>query len=120
MIANLALLLFFVIAFGREYIGNRQVEREIARLEQEESHLTDERVKTLDLVKRLSSSYYLEQEARTKEGLVKPGEKRIVLTDPSSQDGTQIDSSDLAAVSNPMRWFAYFFDCELYDRLASL
>lgn len=120
LIANLALLVFFVVAFGREYIGNMQVEQEISRLEQQASSLTDDRVKTLDLVKQLSSSYYLEQEARTKEGLAKPGETRIVLTEPATATSAESSSVDPSTISNPMRWFEYFFDREAYDKLAAL
>ena len=120
LIANLALLVFFVVAFGREYIGNMQVEQEISRLEQQASNLTDDRVKTLDLVKQLSSSYYLEQEARTKEGLAKPGETRIVLTEPATAASTESSNIDPSTISNPMRWFDYFFDRAAYDELASL
>lgn len=120
LIANLALLLFFVIAFGREYIGNMQVEREIARLQQEESALTEDKAKTLELMNHLSSRYYLEQEGRTKEGLAKPGETRIVLTEGSLTETTEGGNADVLIASNPMRWFYYFFDRDAYDRLLSL
>ena len=120
VVANLALLIFFMVAFGREYIGNMQVEQEISRLEQQASDLTDDRVKTLDLIKQLSSSYYLEQEARTKEGLVKPGETRMILTEPAPGSSTASSLIDLGTVSNPMRWFDYFFDRAAYNELASL
>lgn len=120
VVANLALLIFFIVAFGREYIGNMQVEREISRLEQQASALTDDRVKTLDLVKQLSSRYYLEQEARTKEGLVKPGETRIILTEPAAGLSVESSSIDPGTVSNSMRWFYYFFDRVTYNELASL
>jgi cell division protein FtsB len=120
LIANLALLVFFIVAFGREYIGNMQVEQEISRLEQQASELTDDKVKTLDLVKQLSSSYYLEQEARTKEGLAKPGETRIVLTEPVTTVSIQDSGVDPSTISNPMRWFNYFFDRAAYDELVAL
>ena len=79
--ANILVLFFLLIAFGREYVGNIQIEREIAQLQEEKEELEQDKLHTLALIEQLSSEYYLESEARTKQGLSREGETVYVIQD---------------------------------------
>ena len=109
---NVVVLFFLVLAFGREYVGNLQIQREIEQLEAQRMELEDEQLNTLALIGQLSSEYYLETEARTKHGLAKDGETLIVVQDGATRSGDVLGESDerLDFVPNYQRWFFYFFD----------
>lgn len=123
MLANVVILFFLIVAFGREYVGNIQVDREIADLESQKSALQQEQLNTLDLIDQLSSRDYLEHEARTKHGLAEPGETLVIIQDDSVPAGEVAGAQDAAGderVSNPKRWFYYFFDKQAYESLQVL
>ena len=112
ILVNVVVLFFLVIAFGREYVGNIQIEHEIAQLQEEKERLETEQLDTLDLIDQLSSEYYLESEARSKQGLGREGEVVYIIQDGEEDD--ELSPEELARleevdVSNPMRWFYYFF-----------
>lgn len=116
---NVVALLFLVIAFGREYVGNIQIEREIQQYEEERAALEQDRLDTLDLIDELSSEEYLEREARTKHGLAENGETLIVIQDQvGEEDPFALPEEELVTVTNPTRWFYYFFDKEAFDSLS--
>lgn len=122
MLVNVVVLFFLIVAFGREYVGNIQVEREIQALETEKTRLEQQKLNTLNLIEELSSEEYLERQARTKHGLAEEGETLIVIQDEKSV--TELDESLFAEetedVPNPRRWFFYFFDKEAYGKLDTL
>lgn len=123
LLVNVVVFFFLIVAFGREYVGNIQVEREIQQLEAEKSRLEQDKLNTLNLIEDLSSEEYLEREARTKHGLAEPGETLVVIQDPD-ENITGIDASlfedEAPPVPNAKRWFYYFFDREAYSDLKTL
>lgn len=120
MVINVLVLFFLVIAFGREYVGNIQIEREIAQLQEEKELLEQDQLHTLALIDQLSSEYYLESEARTKQGLAREGETVYVIQDDQlNQDGSEDGSGQMSQydASNPVKWFFYFFHPTLFQSL---
>lgn len=120
MVVNVAMLFFLIIAFGREYVGNLQIEREIASLEAERERLESQQLDTLDLINELSSEYALEREARTKFGMGEQGETLIVVQDAPITEFDAPASEEPIPVGNPVRWFYYFFDKESFEELKVL
>lgn len=123
MLVNVVIFFFLVIAFGREYVGNIQIDREIEQLEQEKARLESDQLNTLSLIDQLSSEEYLEREARTKHGLAEPGETLVVIQEPGSNIG-EVDSAlfdeEVVPVPNTTKWFYYFFDRQAYGDLKTL
>lgn len=122
MVVNVVILFFLIVGFGREYVGNLQIEREIARLEAERAELEAEQLETIELIDDLSSEYALERQARTKFGLGESGETLIVVQDPEIDDETSSSAGDeyLTESTNLMRWYYYFFDQATFDKIKAL
>ena len=120
---GIALAVFLIVAFGREYVGNMQIRYEIRQQEKLRTDLEAQRLSTLDLIDSLSNEYYLEKEGRLKQGLVVPGEEVIVVTDSSPEEKeteTEFGITALEEVSNAKRWYYYFFDHAKYSYLETL
>ncbi len=123
LVASICLALFLVVALGREYVGNLQIQYEIKQREKERAELQDQQLETLDLIDSLSSEYYLEREGRTKQGLTKPGEEVIVIAGEDIgviEEEVPYGISSLDQVGYAQRWFYYFFDQERFDYLRTL
>lgn len=124
LIASIVLASLFIVGFGREYLRNKQIEREIAALKGENERLEGKRLGFLDLISDLSSEYYLEGQSRTKEGLAKPGETLVVIDDSALHDAPEGAvlgvSTEAEGVSNVERWMYYFFDRERFSELSGL
>ncbi len=109
---NLIILGFLFIGFGREYWRNMEIEREIAALQAENERLAGQKLASLALISDLSSEYYLESEARTKRGMGEPGEELIIVELPEAtvSDDDKLSVATDASISNPARWWYYFFN----------
>jgi len=125
MLATMVVAIIFVVGFGREYLREREIATQIASLEAENSRLDGKKLEFLDLIDKLSSQYYLEGQARTKEGLAKPGETLLVVD--AGQSATTVTAGkvlgatdSLEGVNNPTRWFYYFFDRSKFDAISKL
>jgi len=121
-LANVVVVFFLLVAFGREYVGNIQIQHEIKQLEEERAMLEQDQLNTLSLLEDLSSEFYLEQEARTKHGLGREGETLIVMQDETHPEGDVLGTNldRLQFVPNYERWFYFFFDQERFEELSSL
>ncbi len=120
LLVSVSLIVFLIVALGREYVGNLQLRYEIRRQEKQLAELEERRLATLDLLDTLSSEYYLEREGRLKQGLARPGEELVVITDNEREEEEIVGGVILDNVSYPMRWFYYFFDREQFDALKTL
>jgi|GEM_PF-2061014 cell division protein FtsB len=106
-------LVFFLFAFGREYISNIQIQNEIEQLVELKDQQEQTRLETMDLISQLSSEYYLEQEGRIKQGLGRDGEVVVIIQDDINSAGTDDDfSTKDSKISNVIYWFYYFFSRE--------
>ncbi|MFA5946926.1 MAG: septum formation initiator family protein [Patescibacteria group bacterium] len=125
LLATMIVAGIFVFGFGREYLREREIAAQIASLEAENYRLDGKKLEFLDLIDKLSSQYYLEGQARTKEGLAKPGETLLVVDAGQSAipvtSGKVLGATDsLAGVNNPTRWFYYFFDRTKFEDMSKL
>lgn len=123
LILNLVLFLFLAFSFGREYLRNHQVQSSIALLEQQAQALEQSNTEIASLNAQLESEQFLEREARLRLGLVKPGERVIVVSDQETAltDIGGAKLSDPALNTFPqslaVRWWVYFFDTERFDQM---
>jgi cell division protein FtsB len=124
LVGSVLLAAAFMVGFGREYLRNRSIEREIAGLQSENSRLEGKKLEFLSLIDDLSSEYYLEEQSRTKQGMAKPGET-LILVDTGEYDAKPAGavkgaSDELSGLSNPSKWLYYFFDHEHFLGLKEL
>lgn len=124
LFATVLIAVVAIGAFGREYLREKEIERDIAMLEGENQRLEGKRLEFLDLIDRLSSEYYLEGQARTKEGLAKPGETLLVVDTgkaAAEPTGSVLGATDsLEGETNPAKWFYYFFDHGRFENVDRL
>lgn len=115
VIINLVLFALIGFGFGEEYLRNREIEAEIARMNMENAALEAERLSSLSLIDTLSSAYYVEGEAR-QSGMGKPGETLIIVQDDGTARETLPDIS-YDDIPNPLRWYYYFFNRAQFEAL---
>ena len=126
LIFNVVLFLFLAFSFGREYVRNRQIQATILQLESQARELEARNVEIARINAELESESFLEREARLRLGLVKPGERVVVVSDQPQRD-VDIGGEEIASVilenlpeTTSGRWRAYFFDTATFDRLKLL
>lgn len=111
-IVNIVVFFFLALAFGREYVTNIQIEREIERFEKERQRLEQDNLSLNNLISSLSSEYFLEKEGRIKHGLGEQGETLLVIKDDQliPAEVTDLSSTEEQKQrTNPQKWFDYFF-----------
>ncbi len=120
-VIGVAVLFLLCLGFGREYLRNREIERNIHDLQVQNDELSGKQLAALSVIQSLSSEYYLEGEARAKRGLAKPGEEEVVIQQPETTDLTITDTrNEAASASNLRRWYYYFFDKQKFAELRAL
>lgn len=116
-IVVVGLLLLVAFAFVREYVRNIDIATELERMQAENESLNAERLASLELISQLSTETAVEEGARTKLNLAAEGETMYVVEDGGDDmmvSGAE-SSSDFVtvaadpALSNPAKWFYYFF-----------
>jgi cell division protein FtsB len=115
VLVNVILFALIGFGFGEEYLRNRDIEAEIARMQAENATLEAERLSSLSLIDTLSSAYYVEGEAR-QSGMGKEGEELIIV----QNNGANIEVKPVVSyddVPNPLRWYYYFFDRAQFEML---
>ncbi len=119
---NLVILGFLFVGFGREYWRNIEIEQDIAALQAEHERLAGDKLASLSLIGDLSSEYYLEAEARTKRGMGEPGEQLVIvdLPDETEPTGEVLGIATDESISNPTRWWYYFFDRTHFETMDGL
>jgi len=127
LIVNLIILSFLVFSFGREFARNYVIQQEIADLTAEKANLEAQNMELATLMSSVQTETYIEQEARVKLGLAKPGEKVVIFsgTKGAASSNDQVSgaaslagetiASDLSALANPLKWWYYFFDINKFD-----
>lgn len=119
VILPVILLLLVGFGFGEEYLRNREIEDQIARMQAENAKLDADRLSSLKLIDTLSSSYYVESEAR-QSGMGKEGEQLIIVENGSATDGIIAPVVSHDDVPNPVRWYDYFFDHDAFAALSNV
>ena len=118
VLINVVLFALIGFGFGEEYLRNRDIETEIARMQAENAGLEAERLSSLSLIDTLSSAYYVEGEAR-QSGMGKAGEDLIIVqNDAGHTDTFPVISYDDGPYA--LRWYSYFFDRAQFEALQDI
>ena len=124
---NLVILLFLFVYLGRELVRSLQIQKDIAVLQAKADTLIAGNLEIAKLNTVLQTESFLEREARLKLGLKKPGEQVVVVeTDPQKQSDEILPgpletliggAQPLQKVSNPAKWWYYFFNHSRFQQL---
>jgi cell division protein FtsB len=113
LFVNLVILFFVALSFGREYVRNYEIDKEIGELGARAQEIESKNQNIISLVERLKTNDFLEGEARLKLGLQKPGEEVAVISEPQIEDKPKSQAVTLAETGNPVSnqklWWLYFF-----------
>ena len=109
IVGALALTSVFAVGFGRSYIRDYNINKEIGELETVQQELEKERSQLSALLKRIQSTAFAEEQAREQFGLRKPGEKSAVIKREDPNKEVLDTGSNDKPHSNPYRWWLYFF-----------
>jgi cell division protein FtsB len=108
-------LVLIAISSARETYQGWKVDQEIQGLQAQVEALEGRRLHLAETLSRLQSPDTLDKEARLRLGLQKPGEQVFVLSQgtvvrgPNGQTQIVPASAPEEEVSNPRKWFRYFF-----------
>ena len=100
----LAVLFYLAQGTIKSYRVNSQIselQNEIDRLEKQNNDLGK-------LIEYLQSDAFIEQEAKLKMGLKKPGENLVIIPQPDGNNTLDISQNDID-MNNPAKWWDYFF-----------
>lgn len=126
---NFVVLVFLAWSFGREFLRNREIQRDIASLQAEAGALQARNLEITRLHSTLQTESSIEREARLKLGLKKPGEQVVVIRPGSATSeerpgttstdplGLLSDDANAPAVANPVKWWYYFFHRDAFRQL---
>ena len=125
-VVNVIVVAAIGFSFGREWVRNREIQGEIAMLQEQAAALQTRNLEIADLNNAFRTESFIEREARLKLGLKKPGESTVVIQD-GSPVGTPTSAEDAEAiaraadprtllatesseteVANPLKWWHYF------------
>jgi len=101
--------LFLAILFGlaNGTIKNYKVDTEIQDLQTEIKSLEGQNQDFSQLINYLKSESFIEQEAKLKLGLKKPGENMVVI--PQAEANSDSAEKVNEQLTNPAKWWFYFF-----------
>lgn len=112
--ANAVILCVIAWGFSGEYLRNRRMENEIARLRQDADSLSQKNSELAELSRRFADGGMLEREARTKLNMRMPGEEVVIVRDqpqpaPRVEEAARAPAGPAERLSNPQKWWRYFF-----------
>jgi len=109
LILGIVVLIFLVFALGKKFFESREIDNEINTAEADIAKLEARNSELGELLNFVSTDAFLEQEARLKFNLLKPGES-VVVIQPNGQTPTgEAESRENDNFSNPRKWWNYFF-----------
>jgi cell division protein FtsB len=113
LLVNIIVLVLVVYTTLRSLYYNYQVQKEIKQFQEQAKSLEAQNIKTSELLKYVRSDDYVEGKARVELNLVKPGEQMALVTFPSSSLEHRQPKPvvvEQKKLSNPKRWWNYFFN----------
>lgn len=111
---GLIVLGFLIFSFGKKFLESRDIDREIKTVEGQIAKLEAKDKELESFLNFLNSDAFLEQEARLKFNLQKPGES-VVIIPPSGKKQENNGGEGRTAEDgktppgNPAKWWKYFF-----------
>lgn len=115
LVVSLSIVVFFALNLSNEIISRRKLINEISKLKQQINGLESGNQELSGLISKLQSLGFVENEARTKLNLKKPGETIIIVSEQNNQDQTaenifsEISPNMNDLKNNPYKWQVYFF-----------
>ena len=106
---GLAILVLLIIAFGREFSRRYALEQQVKSLESQVAEIENKNQEFTQLIDYFNTQNFTEEEARLKMGLKKPGEEVVVINQPAVKTRPAEAPDNLANLSNPAKWWYYFF-----------
>ena len=116
LLVSLFILIFFSINLSREIINRRDLQKDIDKLQTEINNLESRNTELASLIEYFKSMDFVEEVARTKLNLRKPGEHIIIVPEEQVEESgltkqlTSLIKTEIKTVSNPKRWWSYFFN----------
>ncbi len=98
-----------------------QIDMHIKAFKEENARIMEENLKQSEDFEYYSSPAYIEKIAKENLGKVNPGEKVIIIPNSSFSDDEDVlddvdnDGDALSSLSNPQRWWKFFFDTKLVN-----
>ena len=115
-------LLFLSIGIVREYLKQKELDREVITLEQELDNLNLNKKNFLTSIDDYQSEFFVEQEARTKFNLKKPGESVVIIPSTTIETVNEKNAQLVAGSTDNLKknlyleninsWLNYFFGTE--------
>ncbi len=111
LILGVVVLAFLVFSLGKKFFESREIDSEISDAEADIARLETRNAELGNLLNFVNTEAFVEQEARLKFNLLKPGESVVVIPSNSeAQNGGETSSENNAGnLSNPVKWWNYFF-----------
>jgi len=108
------MLLIFVIllvSISKNFTRSREIKGDVSGLEEEVKRLEGRNQELGKLLDYFNTDAFVEEQARLKLGLQKPGESVIVIPEEEKKDGeTPVGTKNKERVAtNPQKWWDYFF-----------
>ena len=104
-----AVLVFILVALGRESYRFFEINQEIRNLENNIEKTRKENEELIKMKEYFNSKDFLEKEARLKLNVLKPGEKLIIVKHPENLE-EENKNEEAKKVSNVNLWWQYFFN----------
>ncbi len=104
----LVLLLVFSVSLIREVMRKIEIQRQIAALEEKIDSLENDNKQLESLIAYLQTDDFIEEEARKKLSLKKPGEKVIAV--PELEESSDSSNASTSTLPNWRLWWYYFFN----------
>ncbi len=130
LVVNLLILFLLTLSFGREFVRNFEIQKDIERLQAQAEELEVTNLQISQLNTAFQTESFIEREARLKLGMKKPGEQVVVIQqeeetetgdDTLREDENPLnilaeDAEELESVANPTKWWYYFFDRSQFNQ----
>ncbi len=104
---------FLIFSFGKKFLESREIDNEIREAGDEIARLEAKDGELENFLDFLSTDDFLEQEARLKFNLQKPGESVVIVPGANAArengEGKNAAASEDKNLSNPQKWWNYFF-----------
>lgn len=128
-LVNLCIILIICFSFGREFIRGRDIAKQIQTLQKQSQELQTQHLAIADLKNAVQTETFVEQEARLKLGLKKPGETVVIVKNENTsgggsgggvQNGQKMLDHSLSgsegqkSLANSRKWWYYFFNKQAY------
>ena len=111
---GIVVLGFLLVALANKFLEGREISREMEISKQEIARLETKNSELSDLLGYLNTDDFLEQEARLKFNMQKPGESVMIVQETGraekNEEKPSVAASGGGEKTNPAKWWDYFFN----------